>query len=366
LSDKGRLLAVALVFLVLAALVMQMPKVEASTASPDLGDKALSFLSDVVQLDLSKYRVTLYENSSNGDHLFYKLYSKNSVLPFIGLETLAIFDFYNGSLGSCTLSPGTVDLIYAHPAQDRFNTTLGMAQRFAAWANDSWVLGMADMMEKVGADQTAFEVSGNQSLRISLLSDGFGEYSFSNYLNGVEYTGISIDMGRPTFDVFFTDSRAFESIGNTTIGVSQEQAINIAEDYVRNYSFNETFGNGTSVQVSNLNVTGVASAELMSNVGADSMLFPYWNVRVNVSNMPSPAIEGVEVVLSANDGDIASSIQFANPNFKLPAIFTFGTESSIEFITILLCVMILIPIIAVAVILLWVNREKKPLKKEAG
>jgi hypothetical protein len=262
------------------------------------------------------------------------------------------------------LSPSTEGLIYSHPVPDRFNATLGMAERFAAWANDPWVLSMVDLMEKVGSDKTAFEVSGNQSLRITLSSDGFGEYQFSNYLNGVEYTGVTISMGEPTSDVFFTDSRAFETIGNTTIGVSREQAIGIAEDYVKNYSFNETFGSGTIVHVSNLNVTGVASAGLTSDLGENLTLFPFWDVSENVSNMPLPAIGGFEVELSANNGAIKSALQFANSNFQIPPSLLFiSTDNSTE---ILIVATIAVVTLTIAVLLFLARREKKLSNNKAG
>jgi hypothetical protein len=368
LSGIGKLWIPVLVILILTALIVQTPRAQASTVSPSLGDKALSFLRNVVQLDLSKYRVTLYEN--DGDQLFYKLYPIHSLLLPLRLPTWwelgtdVFFYFYNGKLESCTLSPSTEGLIYSHPVPDRFNATLGMAERFAAWANDPWVLSMVDLMEKVGSDKTAFEVSGNQSLRITLSSDGFGEYQFSNYLNGVEYTGVTISMGKPTSDVFFTDSRASETIGNTTIGVSREQAIRIAEDYVKNYSFNETFGNGTIVHVSNLNVTGVASAGLTSDLGENLTLFPFWDVSENVSNMPLPAIGGFEVELSANNGAIKSALQFANSNFQIPPSLLFiSTDNSTE---ILIVATIAVVTLTIAVLLFLARREKKLSNNKAG
>ena len=297
----GKLWVLLLVALVLAPLLIQQSKAQESTPTPNLGGKALSFLSDVISLDLTKYKVTLYENQSGGNHLFYKLYPNDEPsLFFFPSETLAIFNFYNGTLGSCTLSPGIDGLNYKQAFSDRYNTTIGIVQRFETWANDSWVQGMETLMVKVGSEKNVLEVSGNESLRITVHSDGFGEYQFSNYFGGVEYTGVTVSMGNSSSrDVFFTDSRAFEKIGNTTITVSRQQAINIAEEYLKNYSFQHTFGNGTSITISNLNVTSISSVDLETNPGyanmesiQNSTLFPYWDVRLNVSNMQSAWLAG--------------------------------------------------------------------------
>jgi hypothetical protein len=366
LRSFGKIWVLMFVVLVSVSLIAQTPKVQASTDAPNLGDKALSFLSDVIQLDIAKYKVTLYENESNGNHLFYKLYpSDASALFFSSSETLVIFNFYNGTLGSCDLSPGIEGLKFKQAFIDRFNVTLGIVQRFETWANDSWVKGMEDLMEKVGSEKNVLEVFGNESLRITVLSDGFGEYKFSNYLNGVEYTGVSVSMGNSSSrDVFFTDSRAFKKIGNTTVTVSRQQAINIAEEYVKNYSFQHTFGNGTSITISNLNVTSISSAELKTNPGyanmesiQNSTLFPYWDVRVNVSNMPAKGLQGVGVVISANDGTVTSSYQFTNMDIgTLLNLLFFPVGSSLLYT---LAFVIAIPIAVVVVLVIVLRNGKK-------
>ncbi len=349
---------------------MLVPKAQAATAN--LGDKALSFLDDVIQLDMSKYKIVLYENESNGNHLFYKLYPVEPTALFpSSSNVLAIFNFYNGTLGSCNLTPGVEGLVYKQPFSDRFNVTLGIVQRFELWSNDSWVKGMENLMVKVGSEKNSFQVSGNESLRITVLSDGLGEYKFSNYLEGVEYTGVSVAMGNSSGrDVFFKDSRAFCTIGNTTINVSRDQAISIAEDYVKNYSYKHTFGNGTSITVSNLNVTGVSSVNLATNPGyaamesiQNSTLFPYWDVRVNVNNMPARGLQGVGVVISANDGTVTSSYQFSNMDIgPLLNLLSFPvTTSLLSTVATIIAIPIIVAVVLV-VILKSAKENKRPPK----
>ena len=224
---------------------------------------------------------------------------------------------------------------------------------------------MEDLMAKVGSEKNVLEVWGNESLRITVLSDGFGEYKFSNYLSGVEYTGVSVSMSNSSGrDVFFTDSRAFEKIGNTTVTVSRQQAINTAEEYVKNYSFQHTFENGTSITISNLNVTGISSADLKTNPGYDNMgsienstLFPYWDVRVNVSNMPAKGLQGVGVVISANDGIVTSSYQFTNMDIgPLLSLLFFPVTSSLLYT---LAFVIAISIVIVVVLVGVLKMERK-------
>ena len=86
LRSFGKIWVLMFVVLVSVPLIAQTPKVQASTVASNLGNKALSFLSDVIQLDIAKYKVTLYENESNGNHLFYKLYPNDASAMFFPLR----------------------------------------------------------------------------------------------------------------------------------------------------------------------------------------------------------------------------------------------------------------------------------------
>jgi hypothetical protein len=364
LLSLGKLWVLVLIVLISVPILMHAPKAQASDTNASLGDKALSFLDHVIQIDMSKYKAVLYENESNGNHLFYKLYPNTQSL-FLS-DTNAIFSFYNGSLGSCSLSPGIEGLMYKQPFTDRFNVTLGIVQRFESWANDPWVKGMENLMVKVGSEKNTFQISGNESLRITVLSDGLGTYKFSNFLDGVEYTGITFAMGNSSSrDVFFTDSRAFYTIGNTTVNVSREQAISIAENYVKNYSYKHTFGNGTSIIVSNLNVTGISSANLATNPGYapmqlinNSTLFPFWDIRVNVSNMPARGLQGMGVIIFANNGTVISSYQISNMDIGPLLNLMFFPVTASLLSTLVIIIAIPIAIVVVLVVVLKSAREK--------
>jgi hypothetical protein len=329
-----------------------------------LQNKAFLFLSDVIGVDMSSYKTSLFDNySSQGhDHLFYTL-APAQQLSIFAVGGNVGFEFYNDSLGSCIFDPGTVNQPYLHPRTDRFNDTLCIMQRYYEWTNDAQVKQMVDLMKKVGSEKSVLEVSGDLSLKISF-SSHLAEYRFSNYLNGVEYTGVTVSMGNSSGDVFFDDTRVWQKIGDTSINITQDQAIRIAVEYVKNYSFKHTFGNGTSVIISNLNVTGVSSANLGTNPGyaamesiENSTLFPYWDVRVNVSNMPAKGLQGVGVVISANNGRVASAYQFSNMDIRpLLELMFLPITTSLLFT---LAFVIAIPIAIMVVLVIVLRHEKK-------
>ena len=129
---------------------------------------------------------------------------------------------------------------------------------------------MANLLQKVGSEKNATEVSGNLTLRI--LVTRYTNYDFYNTFNDAYYTGLSIFRSSTNLDL--TDSRVSEKIGDTNINISKEQAINIAENAVKNYSYSATLGNQTKIFVSNLNVTGVFRATLQTAIRENSTLYP--------------------------------------------------------------------------------------------
>ena len=126
-------------------------------------------------------------------------------------------------------------------------------------------------------------------------------------------------MGNSSGDVFFDDYRVWQKIGNTSINITQDQAIRIAEDAAKGYSYNHNFGNGTIVPISNLNVTGVYRTSLSSALRDDSTLYPLYNVELNVTGLPSKSV-GIGVFVWANDGTIQSVYQYIYPTNGPPFV----------------------------------------------
>ena len=99
-------------------------------ATPRLQNKALLFLTDVMGVDMSNYKISLYDNRSGpgSDYLFYTLSPAKETSIFAVGGNVG-FNFYNDSLGSCSFDPGTINQPYLHPRTDRFNDTLAIMQR---------------------------------------------------------------------------------------------------------------------------------------------------------------------------------------------------------------------------------------------
>jgi hypothetical protein len=364
-------IVLSVVFLLLILVFAQVPKIQAS--KPSSQDKALSFFKDVMQLDMAKYTAALTENSS-GD-LSYTLkadkYHNLGIFNdfFIESKVDASISFINGNVSACNFFAIDGALLYSQ--SDPFNRTLSIMQGYQTWTNDSQVQDMVTLLENVGSVKNATQASGNLSLKI-FVNNGYTTYTFRNTINGVDYTGVSLTFFSDS--VSFSDSRTYQTIGDTSINVSKEQAIKLAENYVGNYSYKTTFENGTTITVTNLNVTGIRSISLGTYVfnpnsdnfsSVNSVLTPYWYVEVNVGNMIPSGLSGVDVEVSANNGTVVSPISRAGGDFGpllnailftplLLPVYTFVIE-------------VIAVLIAIAVVL-WVLifRNKKTIQNPAG
>ena len=136
---------------------------------------------------------------------------------------------------------------------------------------------------------------------------------------------------RSSGDLNLVDTRVYEKIGNTRINISKEQAINIAENYLKTYVITHTFGNGTTVLLSNWNITGVNGAVLQTAVKANSTRYPQWNIQFNISNMPTRGLQGFGVWVWANDGKVKGAYQYTNADFSqlFDSLFMFPLYSSL-------------------------------------
>ena len=357
---KKKELTILCILLLVLPLASQPPSVQ---ATPRLQDKAFRFLSDVMGVDMSNYTPSfVYGLMRTDSHLCFSLEPAKE-MSFSAKSGYFAILFDDDSVDDCTFEPGSISQPYLHPHSGSFNQTLAIMQGYYAWTNDTQVQQMIDLLMKAGSQKDSFLASGNLSLRIST-SQSIARYRFSNYLNGVEYSGVTVSIENSTKIVSFEDNRIWEKIGDTTINITQDQAISIAQDALKGYTLRYNCGNGTILSISNLTVTGVFNAYLASILKGDSsILYPVYGVELNVTGLPTKSAS-VGVSVWANDGTINSIKQVSippnspHPVDRIPSI-TFS-DSFIDFIRALFVIVCISAVVIVAVVLISLRRKKAP------
>ena len=204
---------------------------------------------------------------------------------------------------------------------------------------------MVTALRNTGSEKNIIEVQDDLELKI-LSTDSSAKYSFFDFYDGLEYTGVTVTYNSGEF--LFHDTRAFQQVGDTTINLSEEQAVDIAKEYVREYFYSWRAPNGTETCQTGFNASAVYTVYLESAAIGGTTLLPYWHVWLNVSDMPKPSQQGFELYLSAKDGAVAQIKTFQIPYRYTPPITDYQSPAM------LLVAALLFPLIGGLVVVLIV------------
>jgi len=204
---------ILLILLVLVAFFMQATQAQRTSSSQK--DKAVAFLTDIVQLNLSNYTVTENQDATSENYLGLQIDTVDHTYPDGQYSINADFDFYNGDVWSCDLSSGSAGLPYTNPSGDLFNATLDFLERYQNWKGDAQVQEMLAILKGVGSEKNTTLTINNLTLTIQQ-TNRITAYSFLNTFNGAQYTGITIFYNNFTGSFHFDDNRQFLKIETQT------------------------------------------------------------------------------------------------------------------------------------------------------
>lgn len=281
------------------------------------------------------------------DHHFYN----NSGGAYI------IVNFHKGSIATCNIFTTFSDLHYKQLSLGRYNDTLGFLQRYQTWTDDASIAKMVTLLQNVGFENSTSEVLDDLELKISVNYSAV-TYAFYEFYVGVEYTGVTLTYEQ-SGAILFRDTRVNQQIGDTTINLSEEQAVTIAKQYVGNFTYKIDSWNGSDISQTAFTVSDVYVVYLESAPIGSSVRLPYWHVWLNVSDPIVPNQQGFELYLSAKDGTVAQI-----KTFQLPCSYTPPPIINYQNPMLLLAAALLFPLVgglvAVLIILIVVLKVTSP------
>jgi hypothetical protein len=285
-------------FTIFLVLVVQALSAHVATASP-VKDKALAFIEDVIQPDMSKYNITLV-NDIVGQPLIWPSETQESVkyhLDNNGSGPDIICLFTNNVLTSALLSANGSSTFYSNLSADLTSRTLATLKGYQTYTGED-LQDMVNAFTNVDVTQNVTKISGNIKLTIQNIPFGT-DISFKYTYNGTDYTGISFTFRNGQF-YSFMDDRSEWVIGNTDVNINQSQAIDIAEQYVQNYSY--TLDNGTVVK--GFNVTAIQAALNFYPRNNSTTIYPYWSVQLNLDKLYPGNVWQLSVGIWADSGTV--------------------------------------------------------------
>lgn len=326
---------VLILVVAIALLLAQASTVQSATVSTQ--DKALAFITDVFQLDMTKYNAKLatYSVDYPNELGIQQEYVKYD-LQASGNTATAFCQFNNGSLTACSISVITGSLLYAQPSDNTFDTTKGILERYQTYTGSSGLKQMIDLLKTVNANNNETKTLGDMKLEV--INDAYHtSYDWKYTFNGVDYNAVSIiyqDSG-----VFFSDYLSLYKIGNTDVNISKEQAIDIAMKYIETYSYTgvvNSEGKEISVEISGFNITKeLTKTNLATNFREPLTFYPCWNIELYLdqkqpyANYTYPSgVYALQVGIWADSGEVFSCTPLAVGGIIPDGESVSGTSSS--------------------------------------
>lgn len=269
-------------------------------------DKAISFIREVAQIDITKYQAMLlsdtvqYRSDLGGvleEVMKYALTNNESQIDI----TLR---FRNNHFSKYQLNIDEGSPLYSQPQPtDVLTATKNLIERYKTYTDDAYFGEMSSLMTNTNDLSSNGTILNHTKLQVS--TSGAISQVFLMYTeNGVDFSGKSLWI---TFNgnivTQLTDGWFLLTVGNTTVNVSQDQAIQIAKNYLKSYSWN---ANGT--QVSNFTVLQTPESVQFSPHPREVplALIPYWYIVLNLDRVYPGEVNRIAVGIWADTGEVAN------------------------------------------------------------
>jgi DNA-binding transcriptional ArsR family regulator len=267
-------------------------------------DKTFTFLRDVIQLDMPKYYTRLVSNTLEyssdlggiiEEFLKYTLISDESELD-------VDFRFRNQTLSRFRLNIIEGTPFFAQKKPDNIiEQTDDLLQRYKNYSGVSYLEPMRNMLNSVNGAENVESISGDIKLVISTEGKDT-EIQWWLVANGIDFQvkGVALNFDNGLLEML-TDGWFLFNVGSTELNIFQEEAINIALNGVKDYSWT---ANGVVVSDFNIleeQVTAIMYPHLRGN---NLELIPVWVVNLPLDKIYPGNVDVIVVGIWGDTGEI--------------------------------------------------------------
>ena len=168
---------------------------------------------------------------------------------------------------------------------------------------------MSDLLNTIYTLGNGETKSGNLTLEIKV-DDSSTTFDWEHNFNGCDYKEIALVFKNENSYFIFSDEDSRHKMGNTDVNVSEEQAIEIAVDFVKNYSYvarRGPEGNTTEVSIGNFNISRERTGAELARGDRDHLFYPIWRVNVALGSNHPTNVYAIGVNIWADTGVIANT-----------------------------------------------------------
>jgi hypothetical protein len=199
-------------------------------------EKMMSFLSDIVGLDLTKYTLTprtLPQSSFIGVPL-----DANEIILSSNQSCMRVFfDFLNGNVRRVSFLDNTGVPHMKKSVGTPFEMTKDFMSNYQAFTGDSFYGTLRSMLDSVSGEEDYTQTLGNVKFDLFIEDDGsyqvFGWTYTYNGVNAIQ-KGVFLSYQNGSLTMFM-DNWSLYTIGNTVINLSEEEAKSIAVNASKKY-----------------------------------------------------------------------------------------------------------------------------------
>jgi hypothetical protein len=271
--------------------------------------KAMAIIRDVIQIDVTRYQAKLLSNTVEyradigaviEEVIKYSLVNNES-----RIDLTLRFRNNHFSLAQLTQLEGApsfpVIFTQSQPT-DFLDATRGLLERYKSATSDPYLEEISRLL--ASANETNSEQTlGNTKLRMSVYGDN-ADFLLLYTENGADFPAKSLHVVFENHVLKeLSDDWFLYKIGSAQVNISKEQAIQIARNAAKSFTWN-----ASGVQVSNFNVLDEpVSAVFFPHPRTEPLtLFPYWYVTLYLDKTYPGGVNSIAVGVWADTGEIAN------------------------------------------------------------
>lgn len=268
-------------------------------------DKVANFLQNITQIDTTNYTISLLSNTMKWQTYIGGVaeeviqYSLTSAKSNLNID----FRFRDNHFSRYQLSMIESSPIFSQiQPNDVIQNAKGVLNRYKIYSGDEYLTNMTNLIENVNSTQNIVLVQGNMKLQITS-SGGSVTFLWMYTQDGVDFQAKGLQM---TFQnnvlTLMTDGYFLFTAGSTNLATSRQQAIDIAQNYVKTLTWTIQ-----GQQVSHFSVDGQPfSVQLVPHTRGDSAaLIPYWYLEMKLTATYAGGINEVTVGIYADTGKVS-------------------------------------------------------------
>jgi len=267
-------------------------------------DDAITFLEDVVQIDLTGYHATLLSNTVEvreelggvvEEFLSYSLTNSESRIT-VDLR------FRNRELSRYKMSLFEGSLVFAQPQPfSVLDVAKDVIQRYSSFKDDAYVEKMSNMLAAVNTSENTEITEGDTKLQLSI-SGNNAQVQWLYTENGVDFSAKSLYLNFENNALTeLTDGWYLFTVGNTEVTVSQEEAVEMARDAVQGFTWQ---ADGTVVSDFNVLQEPVTVIFHPTTRGENLALIPYWQITLYLDKVYPGGYNRIAVGIWADTGEV--------------------------------------------------------------